>query len=291
MKGRSQGPPHLEEAWAGCGGCRRCDPLGAPVGLRLEERAGPQGRPTATPDLRAPRPAILRGWGGGAPEPHGEREASPGRLHPAPPTPRPGLTLDPPGPGPAAAGEQEDNKGEEGGGSGRLRHSNRRRSPAAPSARARPRHLPLSLPPPARPRAPGSFAPRRHVSSREPVRPPPRAPPKGGAGRARAPALKGRVLVKGAEALASANLARRCGAEPRAGEAESSDRQSPSSLREVAEPAPAPALRPPAPNLRRVESRWVHRQGLQTRVFPRLPPAAARWTQLPVRASVFSKCS
>lgn len=165
------------------------------------------------------------------------------------PPPRPGLTLDPPGPGPATAGEQEDNKGEEGGGSGRLRHSNRRRSPAAPSARARPRRFPPSLPPPARTRVPGSFAPRRHVSSREPVRPPPRAPPKGGAGCARAPALKGRVPVKGAEALASANLARRCGAELRAGEAGSADRPPPSSLREVV--APAPALHPqPRPSSR-----------------------------------------
>lgn len=117
-------------------------------------------------------------------------------------------------------------------------------------ARAPGASLPPSLPPPARPRAPGSFAPRRHVSSREPVRPPPRAPPKGGAGCARAPALKGRVPVKGAEALASANLAHPCGAEPKAGEAGSADRQSPSSLRGVAAPAPvllpSPSPDPPA---------------------------------------------
>lgn len=224
------------------------------IQFRLEEGSGPRGprmssvaagQPrlgglgTATvghPDSSAPptRPYCARGEGARCSQgPRREASPSPGPLHPGPRPPARDSPWIPRGPDPPLPASRRTTRGKKeeapadsaivtaAAAAAAQQRPARARAPPAPPLLPRPRsRLPLLRPAPAR-ALPAEPAPR-----------PPRAPPKGGAGCARAPALKGSVPVKGVGG-ARASATSRVGAERFAERPESDTR-----------PPPWPAPRP-----------------------------------------------
>lgn len=214
--GKKPAPPSMEHQGAGS-----ATPRAPRIQLCMEEGSGPQGpgvslvaagrtslggqekplRVTPTPPRPPPGHVVRVGRGRAvAPAPRNEASPSPSPLHPGLRPPSQDSPWIPRGPGPPLPASRRTTRGKKeeapadsaivttaaAAAAAAQQRPARARAPPAPPLLPRPgSRLPLLRPAPAR-ALPAEPAPR-----------PPRAPPKGGAGCARAPALKGSVPVKG----------------------------------------------------------------------------------------------